>query len=143
MDYIQLKISGVPYGRLKTRGDKNAPEKWSQKIIEKTKHLPKVKEACILKVTFLLPPNKFPKDFPYEPDLDNLIKRFNDALNETIFSETEGKDSCVIELNVMKTRVENESEAGAYIEVLPVRISKRTEPDATPDSEGHASLAVK
>ena len=84
MDYIQLKISGIPFGKIKSRGDKNAPKKWSQNIIEKTKLLPKVKEACILKVTFLLPPNKFPKDFPYGPDLDNLIKRFNDALNETI-----------------------------------------------------------
>jgi Holliday junction resolvase RusA-like endonuclease len=122
MNYIQLKIFGIPYGKVKTRGNKDAPEKWTQNVIEKTKHLPKVKEACILKVTFLLPPNKFPKDFPYGPDLDNLTKRFNDALNETIFSETEGKDSCVIELNVMKTRVEKESEAGAYIEVLPVKI---------------------
>ena len=122
MNYIQLNISGIPFGKIKRRGDKDAPEKWTQNIIEKTKFLPKVKDACILKVTFLLPPNKFPKDFPYGPDLDNLIKRFNDALNETIFSETEGKDSCVIELNVMKTRVEKESEAGAYIEVLPVKI---------------------
>ena len=123
MEYIQLKIPGIPFGKIKSRGDKNAPETWSQAIIEKTKFLPKVKETCILKVTFLLPPNKFPNDFPYGPDLDNLIKRFNDALNETIFSETEGKDSCVIELNVMKTKVEKDGEAGAYMEVLPVRIS--------------------
>ena len=122
MDYIQLKFSGIPYGKIKSRGDKNAPEIWTQNIIEKTRFLPKVKEACILKVTFLLPGNKFPKDFPYGPDLDNLIKRFNDALNETVFSETEGKDSCIIELNVMKTRVEKESEAGAIIEILPVKI---------------------
>ena len=74
MNYIQLKIFGIPYGKVKTKGNKDAPEKWTQNVIEKTKHLPKVKEACILKVTFLLPPNKFPKDFPYGPDLDNLTK---------------------------------------------------------------------
>jgi Holliday junction resolvase RusA-like endonuclease len=70
----------------------------------------------------MLPPNKLPKDLPYGPDLDNLMKRLADALNETIFSETEGKDSCVIELNVMKTRVESENEAGALLEVLPIKI---------------------
>ena len=91
-------------------------------MIEQTRHLPKVTEACILRVTFLLPPNKFPTDLPYGPDLDNLMKRFSDALNQTIFSETEGKDSCVVEMSVMKTRVDSESEAGAIIEVLPISI---------------------
>jgi len=50
------------------------------------------------------------------------MKRFSDALNQTIFSETEGKDSCVVEMSVMKTRVDSESEAGAIIEVLPISI---------------------
>ena len=108
MTYICQKISGVPYGKRKRRGQVNAPEEWTRTIIEQTKDLPKIKEACVLKVTFLLPPNKFPTDFPYGSDLDNLLKRFLDALNETIFSETSGKDSCVVSLNVMKTRVESE-----------------------------------
>ena len=122
MKHISLKILGIPYGQSKTRGDTSAPEKWTQAVIDQTKHLAKVKEACILRITFLLPPNKFPPDFPYGPDLDNLIKRFLDALNETIFSEAEGKDSCVIEMSVIKARADSDAEAGALIEVLPVKV---------------------
>ncbi len=124
MKYICKKISGVPYSKSKAKGRVNAPAQWSQEIRDQTKELPPVKYACILKITFLLPPNKFPKDFPYGPDLDNLLKRFMDALNETIFKETPGGDSCVVSLNVMKTRVESEAEAGAMLEVLPVSITQ-------------------
>jgi hypothetical protein len=48
-------------------------------------YLPRISEVCILKVTFLLPPDKYPKNLPYGPDLDNLLKRFLDLLNETVF----------------------------------------------------------
>ena len=123
MKYICQKISGVPYGKFKKRGLVDAPEGWTQQIIDQTKLLPKVREACVLKVTFLLPPNKFPTDFPYGPDLDNLLKRFLDALNKTIFSETQGGDSCIVSLNVMKTKVDSEDMAGAILEVLPVSIA--------------------
>jgi Holliday junction resolvase RusA-like endonuclease len=122
MKYINQKICGVPYCRTKIRGDTDAPKKWTQSIIEQTKHLPKITQACILRVTFLLPANKFPTDLPYGPDLDNLMKRFSDALNETIFSNTEGKDSCIVEMNIMKTMVDSENEAGALLEVLPIRV---------------------
>lgn len=81
-----------------------------------------MKHACILKVTFLLPPDKFPTDFPHGADLDNLIKRLCDALNETIFKEAQGKDSCVIELTAIKTKVESKDKAGAFIKVLPIMI---------------------
>jgi Holliday junction resolvase RusA-like endonuclease len=122
MSHIFHRILGVPYGKGKTRGNTDAAKEWTRVVVEQTKHLPKVKETCILKVTFLLPPNKFPKDLSYGPDLDNLMKRLSDSLNETIFSETEGRDSCIIELNVKKTRVESESDAGVLLEVLPIKI---------------------
>lgn len=122
MKYINHKISGIPYGKRKNSGNVEAPEKWTQAIIEQTEILPKITEACILRVTFLLPPNKFPLDLPYGPDLDNLMKRFCDALNETIFCNTNGKDSCIIEMGAMKTKVTSEQEAGALLEVLPVSI---------------------
>jgi hypothetical protein len=32
------------------------------------------------------------------------------------------KDSCVVEMSVMKTMVESEAEAGALLEVLPIKI---------------------
>ena len=123
MSYFNHLIRGVPYSRNKTRGNTAAPEAWSEQIRSQTRELPKVKEACAMKVTFLLPPDKFPKDFPYGPDLDNLLKRFMDALNDTIFSETQGKDSCVVMLTVMKTRAPSNQEAGAHLEILPVSVA--------------------
>lgn len=123
MTYINHMIHGVPYSQAKSRGNKDAAPAWSAAIIDQTSKLAKVKEACALKVTFLLPPNKFPSDFLYGPDLDNLLKRLLDALNETIFSDAQGKDSCVVHLTVMKTRVASEAEAGAHIEVLPVSVT--------------------
>ena len=123
MSYINLHISGVPYSRNKSRGNTDAADQWSEQVKNQTAALPRVKEACAVKVTFLLPPDKFPHDFPYGPDLDNLLKRFMDALNGTIFSETPGGDSCAIMLTVIKTRVASVKEAGAHLEVLPVSVA--------------------
>lgn len=125
MSYICKKIEGIPYSRNKIRGNVAASNEWTNAVIEQTRDLPKVREACILRVTFLLPPDKFPKDFPFGPDLDNLLKRFCDALNETIFSGSKGKDSCIVSLNVIKTRVENREDSGALLEVLPINISEQ------------------
>jgi Holliday junction resolvase RusA-like endonuclease len=122
MSYISVHIHGIPYSRVKNRGKVEAPAAWSKAVVEQTRHLAAVREACILKVTFLLPPDKYPKDFPYGPDLDNLLKRFLDALGHTIFRDTRGGDSCVVSLFVVKTRVESEAEAGALLEVLPVSV---------------------
>lgn len=91
-------------------------------MVEQTRHLPTVTEACFLKLTFLLPSDKFPRDFPYGPDLDNLLKRTLDALQKTIFREAKGRDSCVVALFAMKTRVEDLAEAGAHLEILPVSL---------------------
>lgn len=120
MKPIYLKITGIPYSKAKNRGDIEAPNRWSQAVIDQTAGLPKVRGACLAKITFLLPNNKFPEDFPYGPDLDNLLKRFLDALNETVFSEVPGNDSCVISLSVSKARVNSTSESGALLELLPV-----------------------
>jgi hypothetical protein len=46
-----------------------------------------------------------------------------DPLNETIFKDIQGGDSCVVSLHVMKTKVESSKEAGAILEVLPVTIT--------------------
>ena len=120
MKHISIKISGIPYGRDKSRGDTEAPKRWTQSVIEQTSLLPKIQEACIAKITFCLPKDKFPADFPYGPDVDNLLKRFLDALNETIFSEAKGKDSCIISMDVSKAKVEQVEEAGVYLEIIPV-----------------------
>lgn len=122
MPYINHTIRGAPFCKSKNRGDKRGPERWTVAIKEQTAHLPKIKEACLMRVTFLLPRNRFPADFPYGPDLDNLLKRFLDALNETVFSEAAGRDSCVVAITAMKTQVGSEGEAGANFEIFPVKV---------------------
>lgn len=122
MAYINCTINGVPYGKAKRRGDIEAAERWTPRIKEQINHLARIKEACVMKVTFLLPPKMFPSDYPYGTDLDNLLKRFLDALNETIFSEAPGKDSCVVSMTVMKTRVALPAEAGVHFELLPIEL---------------------
>jgi Holliday junction resolvase RusA-like endonuclease len=97
--YFFTTIRGIPYGKNKNRGNINAPRQWTQAIINKTQTLPRIRKACILRITFLLPRDKYPADLPYGPDLDNLTKRFLDALNETIFKDAPGGDSCVAELS--------------------------------------------
>ncbi|MFZ5661190.1 MAG: RusA family crossover junction endodeoxyribonuclease [Pseudomonadota bacterium] len=123
MSYINYTIKGIPYSRNKSRGNIGAADAWSEQVRLQTASLPRVKEACALKVTFLLPPDKFPADFPHGPDLDNLLKRFMDALNHTVFADTHGGDSCVVMLTVLKTKVASIAEAGAHLEVLPVSVA--------------------
>jgi len=122
MLYINLTIKGVPYCKMKSRGNQEAPQKWSDEVVRQTSELPKIKDACIMKVTFLLPPDKYPRDMPYGPDLDNLLKRLLDDLKRTILSEARGGDSCIVSLTVMKTKVSSYEESGAHIEVMPVRV---------------------
>ncbi len=77
----------------------------------------------MLRVTFLLPPDKFPADLPYGSDLDNLLKRFLDALGKTVFKNAPGGDSCMMLLEVSKTRVEPPAAPGAQLEILPFDVS--------------------
>ena len=122
MPVITATIRGVPYAKAKSRGDQQAPARWTRAVVDQTRHLPTVTEACFLKLTFLLPSDKFPRDFPYGPDLDNLLKRTLDALQETIFREAKGRDSCVIALFAMKSKVNDSAQAGAHVEILPVKL---------------------
>jgi len=50
-------------------------------------------------------------------DLDNLLKRFFDALQETVFRFAPGKDGCVVEVEAKKVRVSSDAEAGADLEI--------------------------
>ena len=78
-------VGGIPYARHKRRRDIEAPKRWTDAVIRQTEDLPKVVNACLLKLTFCLPPDKFPADLPYGSDLDNLTKRTLDALQRTVF----------------------------------------------------------
>lgn len=120
MKRIAINIKGVPYGQKKAKGNKKGPREWSEEIIAQTKSLSKVDGQCMLRATFKLPENKYPSDLPYGPDLDNLLKSFLDALNETIFNNVEGHDSCVTILEVAKIRVAKEKDTGVYLEIIPL-----------------------
>ena len=113
-----LMIRGVPYGKYKSRGDRTAPERWSKAVEQQTRDAAQVNGACIMRVMFLLPPDKFPTDLPFGPDLDNLLKPLLDALNQTVFRDAPSYDSCVIELHATKVRVPTTAEAGARIEIF-------------------------
>lgn len=124
---ITVVIAGIPYAQAKTRGRLDGCAEWSTAVAAQTAHLPKVTGPCRLRVTFRLPPNKFPADHPYGMDLDNLLKRFFDALQQTIFSSVPGKDGCVVEVTARKVRVESDQEAGADLEILAVPVRSLTD----------------
>ncbi len=119
MSYINIKIKGIPYSKTKVRGNLEGPKDWEKAIIAQTKDLPRVAGPCTMRITFLMPPDKYPADFPYGPDLDNQLKMFQDALNKTVFRDAPGGDSCIISLEVSKVRVASYEESGVHLEILP------------------------
>jgi Holliday junction resolvase RusA-like endonuclease len=118
MRVIRHFIPGVPYGPDKVRGNTKAPERWKAAIKQHTSNLPLVRGPCLLRVTFLLPPNKFPRDHPYGSDLDNLLKLFGDALQETVLREAPGKDGAIVSVEAAKAKVASEAESGAQFEII-------------------------
>ena len=112
---VDLFIEGIPYGQRKPRGDIEAPDRWTETVKQVTKNLPRVKGPCYMIVVFVLPKNKYPLDHPYGPDLDNLMKRLLDALNDTVFSEVAGKDGSVVQLVVSKRKAMQNEPTGARV----------------------------
>lgn len=76
MTFISKKSIGVPYSQHKRIGKVAAPKVWTDTIVQQSKDLPEVKEASIVMITFLLPRDKFPRDYPFDPNVDNLLKMF-------------------------------------------------------------------
>lgn len=97
-------IKGIPYSKDKVKGNVKAAEKWTHVVEHATKNLPKVKGRISMSVKFVLPADKYPADHPHGPDLDNLLKRFLDALGRTVLSKAEGKDGAVVKLTVSKRK---------------------------------------
>jgi len=122
---MRVSITGIPYAQAKTRGRRAGTKEWSNAVIQQTSHLQTIECACHLDVVFRLPPSKYPADHPYGMDLDNLLKRLLDALQETVFRKAPGKDGCVVDLHASKQRVDSDSEAGADIEIRPIRSKRR------------------
>lgn len=120
---MRVSIAGVPYAQLKSRGRLGGPTEWSNAVRKQTAHLEPVTGPCRVRVVFRLPPSKYPSDHPYGMDLDNLLKRFFDALQETVFRAAPGRDGCVIELEARKVRVGSDAEAGADLEIGPIGVA--------------------
>lgn len=114
----RIKVRGVPYPHVKATGNVEGRKVWTEAIVEKTKHLRKVKGPALVKVTFRLSREKFHDSNPFGTDLDNLLKRFFDALGRTVFSEAPGKDACVVAIEAAKVLVQNPSESGVDGEII-------------------------
>ena len=104
-------IEGIPFPHAKSKGDLAAPKLWTETIIDKTKTLERVKEACKLQADFILPPNKYPTDLPHGPDLDNLLHRLFNALKQTVL----GDDSLITHLECRKRKVVEGEKTGVHL----------------------------
>lgn len=115
---LRFKVRGIPYPHLKVTGNVEGRLKWTDAIVKKTSTLPKIKGPCLVRVTFRLSREKFHNVSPYGADIDNLLKRFFDALAQTVFSEAPGKDACVVAVEAAKVLVVNPSESGVDGEII-------------------------
>jgi Holliday junction resolvase RusA-like endonuclease len=113
-------IKGGAYPSKKPRGNTAAQREWKKHIIKATRNLQKVKGPCEAVMYFSLPGDRFPDDLPWGTDLDNLAKLVLDSLNETVFREAPGKDSCVVSLSIYKTKAPTPDEVGIYLSVREV-----------------------
>ncbi|HXZ51396.1 MAG TPA: hypothetical protein VEH51_05285 [Burkholderiales bacterium] len=103
---------------MKATGNVEGRKVWSEAIVKGTSGLKKVSGPCLVRVTFRLSRDKFHDSNPYGTDLDNLLKRFFDALGRTVFSDAPGKDACVVAIEAAKVLVHNPSESGVDGEII-------------------------
>jgi hypothetical protein len=55
MPHIWKKIAGIPYARSKSRGNLAAPRAWTDAVVQETRNLPKIRDACLLRITLSHP----------------------------------------------------------------------------------------
>lgn len=114
----RIRVRGVPYPQTKATGNVVGGTVWTEAIVNATQNLRKVKGPVLVRVSFKLAKDKFHDVNPYGTDLDNLLKRFFDALSKTVFSEAPGKDACVVAVEAAKVLVQNPSESGVDGEII-------------------------
>ena len=117
----RFRIPGVPYPHTKVTGNVEGGKKWTATIVEKTAKFPKINGPCLVRVTFKLSRDKFHDGSPFGTDLDNLLKRFLDALGQTVFSDAPGKDACVVAIEAAKVLVLNPQESGVDGEIIEMQ----------------------
>jgi Holliday junction resolvase RusA-like endonuclease len=123
----RIRVRGKPYPQVKATGNVAGIKAWSDAIVEATANLRKVKGPVLVRVTFKLSHEKFHAANPYGTDLDNLLKRFFDALSKTVFSEAPGKDACIVAIEAAKVLVHNPNESGVDGEII--EMSHVADPD--------------
>lgn len=112
-------IVGFPVSKFKVNGDKNKIKEWKAAVIRQTQDsIGLLKGECKMKIVFKFHSSQYPLDLPYGPDLDNCTKSLWDALNETLFLNTKGHDSCVKQLDVSKYKYSEENKCGAVIKIF-------------------------
>lgn len=122
---LRFKVRGVPYPHQKVTGNLAGLSKWTDAIVAKTRALRRVTGPCLVRVTFRLSAEKFHAVSPYGADLDNLLKRFFDALAQTVFVDAPGKDACVVAVEAAKVLVLNRLESGVDGEIIELAVSHR------------------
>jgi Holliday junction resolvase RusA-like endonuclease len=114
----RIRVRGVPYPQIKATGNVEGRRVWTDAIVKATQNLRKVTGPVLVRVTFKLSNEKFHDANPYGTDLDNLLKRFFDALSRTVFSQAPGKDACIVAIEAAKVLVQNPSESGVDGEII-------------------------
>lgn len=116
--WILVRISGIPSSSKGPRRQR-AFSRWTLDVIRQTRDLPRVTGPSRLEVKFLLPPDRFPPQQPFGPDLDNLLKRLLDALNRTVLRDVAGRDSAIVEIVATKCKDATGAGSGAELKITP------------------------
>jgi Holliday junction resolvase RusA-like endonuclease len=114
----RIRVRGVPYPQAKASGNVEGRKAWTDAIVKATQKLEKIRGPVLVRVTFKLSREKCHDANPYGTDLDNLLKRFFDALGQTVFSDAPGKDACVVAIEATKVLVQNPTESGVDGEII-------------------------
>ncbi len=115
----RIRVRGVPFPHLKATGNVDGEKDLDRGYRECHRWTEKGKRPFrLVRVTFKLSREKFREVNPYGTDLDNLLKRFFDALSQTVFSDAPGKDACVVAIEAAKALVLNPSESGVDGEII-------------------------
>lgn len=83
---------------------------------------------------------KFHDANPFGTGLDNLLKRFFDALGRTVFSDAPGKDAYVVAIEAAKVLVLNPSESGVDGEIIEMQTANNVIKRAQSNSRTHSNF---
>jgi Holliday junction resolvase RusA-like endonuclease len=114
---VRKRILGLPYGQDKPRGRVAACDEWTEAVVKQTSDLPQIAGPCVMRLVFILPSDKCPTDHPYGNDLDNLLKRFCDALQLTVLRDAPGRDGAIIRVEAEKIMASPTDPPGVDLEL--------------------------